>query len=133
MDRPAEDLTRGVGHAELPEVGLAHGAVHDPEDDLLAVGGRDHRDAQVERLAAEADGDAAVLGRAPLCDVEVAHDLQPGDHGGLHLLRDRRDLPGDAVDARADDHVLLLGLEVDVGGAVLDRLGHRRVDELDGR
>ena len=42
-----------------------------------------------------------------------------------------RHRPRDAVDPRADDHVVLLRLEVDVGGAVLDRLRERRVDELD--
>jgi hypothetical protein len=72
-------------------------------------------------------------GRAALGDVEVAHDLQSAHDGELHLLRDLRDRPRDAVDPRPDDHVLLLRLEVDVGGAVLDRLGQRRVNELDRR
>ena len=44
----------------------------------------------------------------------------------LHRLRDRGDRTGDAVDPRPDDHLVLLRLEVDVGGAVLDALCKRR-------
>ena len=128
-----ELLARDWRHAELGQVGLADGAVEDPEHDLLAVGGRENGDAQIERLAAETDRDAAVLRRAPLGDVELAHDLQTRDDRRLHRLRDGRDLTCHAVDPRAHHHLVLLGLEVDVGGAVLDRLRHRRVHELDGR
>ena len=39
----------------------------------------------------------------------------------------------DAVDAEAHPHVLLLGLEVDVGDALVDRLTEDRVDELHDR
>ena len=81
----------------------------------------------------EANRDASVLRGATLGDVEVAHDLQAADHAELHLLRDLRDRASDAVDPRADDHVVFLGLEVDVRGTVLDRLGERGVDELDRR
>ena len=38
-----------------------------------------------------------------------------------------------AVDAEAHAHVAALGLEVDVGGALLDGLRDDRVDELDDR
>ena len=70
-NRLLEVLTRERGHPELAEIGLRDGAVHDPEHDLLAVRRRHDRDAQVERVALEADRDAAVLGRTPLGDVEV--------------------------------------------------------------
>jgi hypothetical protein len=52
-----------------------------------------------------------------------------GDHGRWH---DRR-LLEHAVDAVADPHLLLLRLEVDVGGAALDGLGDDALDELDDR
>ena len=48
-------------------------------------------------------------------------------------MRDRGRLAQHAVDAEAHAHLAALGLEVDVGGALLDRLGDDRVDELDDR
>ncbi len=39
------------------------------------------------------------------------------------------DLPQHAVDAVADAQEALLGLEVDVGRAALDRVGEQRVDQ----
>jgi hypothetical protein len=49
------------GHDHVARI-VEQGAVHDPEHDLLAVRGRHDRDPQVERVAVEADRDAAVLG-----------------------------------------------------------------------
>ena len=46
---------------------------------------------------------------------------------------DRGGLLEHAVDAVADAHVLVVGLEVDVGGAALDGLRDDLVDELDDR
>ena len=48
-------------------------------------------------------------------------------------LRDRRRLDEHAVDAEAHAQLGALGLEVDVRGALLDRLGDDLVDELDDR
>ena len=44
-----------------------------------------------------------------------------------------RRLAEHAVDAEADPHLVLVGLEVDVGGALADRLAEDAVDELDHR
>ena len=109
------------------------GAVEDAEDDLLAVRGREDRDAKVHRLLAEADRDAAVLRGAPLGDVEPAHDLQARGDCRLQCLRDRRDPACDAVDAGAHDELALLGLEMDVRRAFFDRLCDHLIDEADGR
>ncbi len=48
-------------------------------------------------------------------------------------LRRAHDLVQHAVDAEPDPQVPLGRLDVDVGGAVLDRLGDEQVDELDDR
>ena len=48
-------------------------------------------------------------------------------------LRDGRGLLEHAVDAVADPHLVVLGLEVDVGGAALDGLRDDPVHELDDR
>ena len=62
-----------------------------------------------------------------------AHDLDPGYHGADHPFRDFRRLAEDAVDAEADPHFAFVGLEVDVGCALGDRLAEDAVDELDHR
>jgi hypothetical protein len=65
--------------------------------------------------------DAAVLRQALLGDVELGHDLQARDQRrvqravGLHHLAQR------AVDAEAHRAAALVGLDVDVAGAVLAR------------
>ena len=79
------------------------------------------------------DRQPAVLRDPALGDVDVGHDLQPADDAGLDRLRRAHDLVQHAVDAEPDPQVVLGRLEVDVGGAVLDRLGDEQVDELDDR
>ena len=59
----------------------------------------------------------------------LRREVTPGDHAARHRGR----VVQHAVDAVADAHVLALGLEVDVGGALLDALGDHAVDELDDR
>ena len=56
-------------------------------------------------------------------------EVTPGDQAA----RDGGGLVQHAVDAEAHAHVPALGLEVDVGGALLHRLGDDAVDELDDR
>ena len=72
-------------------------------------------------------------GQATLGDVEVAHDLQARHDAGDHAPRDGHRLHEHAVDAEAHAHRAVLGLEVDVRGALLDGLGDDLVDELDDR
>ena len=48
----------------------------------------------------------------PLRDVEAAHDLQATDDGRLHRARHVAHPAEDAVDARADDEAIALGVEV---------------------
>ena len=55
------------------------------------------------------------------------------DDAGDHPLRHPRRLVQHAVDPEADPHLALVRLEVDVGGALGDRLAEDRVDELDHR
>ena len=108
-------------------------AVEQTHDDALAVGGRDGRDADVDVLAGELDADAAVLRQALLGDVQAGHDLDARDDDRLEALRRRDDVVEDAVDAEADRQVALERLDVDVAGAVLDRLEEQRVDQPDDR
>ena len=117
---------------------LARRRVEDPDHDLLAEQRGQGRDPEVDRLVAELHLHAAVLRHALLGDVEPADDLDA--RGQLFLDRQRRlgDLAQLAVDAEAHPVVVFVGLEVQVGGAQVDRVDqhllqeahHRRVFDL---
>src|SRR5439155_1305995 len=63
--------------------------VEDAQHGVLAVDGGHDGDAEIDRPAAVAHPEAAVLGNAPLGDVEFGHDLDAGDQRGLVLARQR--------------------------------------------
>ena len=105
--------------------------VEDAHDDSLAVDQREGDDADVDAPAFDGQREAAVLGHALLGDVQVGHDLDARDHAHRHLALDRRGRMEHAVDAKLHARVSLLGVQVDVRGALLDGLGDERVDELD--
>ena len=120
------------GHVEHQVV-----LVEEAHDDLLAIDRRQHRDAEVEVLDAVLDLgldlDPAVLRKALLGDVELGQDL---DAAGDRLAQPQRrvhHLVEDAVDPVADAVVLLVRLDVDVRGALLDRVGEDDVHQADDR
>ncbi len=123
-------LQRVLGHAELLEVELHDRAVEDPQHDALAEHGRQGRDADVDRVAADGELDPAVLRQPALGDVEVRHDLDAaGDRRG-QVPRRRDQLVEDAVDPVPHLVLFLERLEVDVRGLVLDRQQQHHVQEL---
>ena len=119
--------------AELGEVELEGVLVEDAEHGLLAEDRGQDRHAEVDLARVVAELDAAVLGHAALGDVEVGHDLEPRDDRRLQALGRGEHLVQHAVDAEADAEDLLVGLPVDVGGALADRVDEHHVDELHDR
>ncbi len=94
-------------------------------------GGHDG-DAEVDEAALVAHAEAAVLGHAALGDVELAHDLDAAQDGGVVLARDgRHGRLQHAVDAVLDDHRIVVGLDVNVGGAAFERGEDGGVDQPD--
>ena len=65
-----------------------------------------------------------------LGDVDVAHDLEAGDHRGLELTGHVHDVVGHAVHAEAHPQAPARGLEVDVRGPLVHGPGQKLVDEL---
>jgi hypothetical protein len=108
-ERLREALERLREHAELLELDHDLALVEDAHDDLLAVGGGQRGDAQVDRLARDLERDAAVLRDAALGDVEVGEDLDARDDGGTALDGTGGGLLEHAVDAVADPHLVLAG------------------------
>ena len=136
-DRLLEPLEARLLEAQLRHVEHQVVLVEEPADDLLAEEGRQDADAVVELLhlpgELHLDLDASVLRQALLGDVEPREDLDArGDRllelrGGVHHLLE------DAVDPVPDPVLLLVGLDVDVRGAALDRVRQDDVDEPDDR
>ena len=128
------EVLEGVGvEAELGEVELEGLFIEQAHDGFLPVDGGEGGDAEVDFVGVVAELDAAVLGEAAFGDVEVGHDLDAGDEGGLQALGGGHDLVEHAVDAEADAEDLFVGLEVDVGGAAADGIDQDHVDESDER
>ena len=77
-------------HAERFERELHPALVQEPHHDAFAVQHRDHRHADVDLAAGNAELDAAVLRQALLGDVQPGHDLQAADDRGLKAVDLRR-------------------------------------------
>jgi hypothetical protein len=97
----------------------------------LALDGWQCCDANVEHApgGSGVQGDAAILRLAPLGDVELGQYLQPRRHTGGEPLRHPVSHVQHAVDAVADDQLILLRLDMDVAGPILGCLEDHRVDK----
>ena len=105
-------------------------AVQQTQDDPLAVGHRHGRDPDVEQAVADAHLGHAVLRQAALGDVHARHHLEPRHERGLEMLGRLGAVVEHAVDAVAHGQARLEGLEMDVGGVLLDGLEQDQVDQM---
>ena len=80
-------------------VEIARGAVEQAHDDAFAVERGQRGDAEIDFAAEDLDLDAAVLRQPALGDVQLGHQLQARDDGGLQLARRRFLVEEHAVDA----------------------------------
>ncbi len=137
LDVALELLQRAGLEAELGQVELQLVLVQDADDDLLAVDGGQRGDAHVDDLlgrgGVDLGLDAAVLGQAPLGDVDAGDELEPGRDLVLQVHRRLHVLVQHAVDAQAHAEFLLVGLEMDVRRPLDDGVVEDEVDQLDGR
>ena len=84
------------------------------------------------RRALVADAETAVLRDAALGDIELAHDLDARNDGGMPVLRDGgHGVVEDAVDAVLDDDFLIARFDVDVAGAAFEGVEDGGIDQLD--
>ncbi len=122
-----------LGEAEFLQAQENFAAGEEAQGDAFAIDRGDGGNADVNFLPLDADIDATVLGEAFFGDVHAGHDLDAGDERRLVTLQLRRHggLMEDAVNAIADAQLVLLRLEMDVSGAVLEGLPNDLVDELD--
>ena len=116
---------------------LAHRLlVEDAEHGVFAVNRGHDGNAEVDgalRIAV-LHPEAAVLRNAALGDVQLAHDLDTRNDGGVMLLADRRHgLREHAVDAELDAHRIVASLDVNVTGPALQRGKDRGIDQANDR
>ena len=109
-----------------------HLLVEHAHNRILAVNAGHDGHTEVDRFVPDLQAETAVLGHAPLGDVQVAHDLDPRNDGQLELLVDRiHGLDQDAVQAEFDADEVVLGFDVNVAGSFLDRREDDGVNQLD--
>jgi hypothetical protein len=122
-----------AAHAQRFEGELRFALVEQAQHGALAVGRGQGRHAHVDRPAADAQRNAAVLRQALLGDVELGHDLQARDQRRVQRLVRLHDLAQRAVDTEANRRAALVGLDVDVARAVFRRLCQQRVEHANDR
>ena len=132
-ERPGERLGVLGRNAEIGKLADMRRAVEDSQHYLLAMGRWQHRDAEVNRLAAKRDRHATILRSAALDDIKVTHDLE-ARRDRLHDLGRRCvDAPRHSVDSCANGHLILPGLKMNIRSVLLDRPLQHAVDKLDSR
>ena len=76
-----------IGEPESFQIHRDVAVIDDADDRLFAEFFRHGRDAQIDGAAFQQHVDAAVLRQAALGDIQAGHDLEPADHGRMHLVR----------------------------------------------
>ena len=113
---------------------LRRGRVEDTQHDLLAKQRRAGVDAKIDgAVFRQPQLDAPVLRHATFGDIQPRHDLETRRDLVGQCERRRSHLLQHAVEAGTHPVVLLVGLEMDVRGAALDRIEHDLVDEAHHR
>ena len=126
------DLLLGLGvHAEGHQVQATCLLVEQAQHDALAVTRGHRRDTHVDSAAGNAQRNSAVLRQPFLRDVELRHDLDARDDQRRKCTARLQHLAQHAVDTKPDAEAVFVGLDVYVGGVLLDRFGQHRVDEPD--
>ena len=129
----AKGLERRRVHADLVQIERNDRAVEHPHDDAFAEHGGQHADAQVDRMPADGQLDAAVLRHAAFGDVEIGHDLDARRDGKGQVARRRHHFIEHAVGLDANAEFVFERLEVQVAGVVLDGQQQHHVEQLADR
>ena len=123
-------LETQLGHVQLQAI-----PIEQPQNHLFTMQGGQDRHSKVEvsdpTLLCESNLHAAVLRQALFRDVQLGHDLDSGGHGVFLAQGRGHDGAQETVDAKAHPQLLLVGLDMDVTGPLLQGAGQDPVDQLD--
>ena len=120
-------------HAQILQVEPAGFLVEQAQHRAFAVPGGQRGDPHIDRLAADAQRDAAILRQAFLGDVELRHDLDARDQRGMDRLLRPHHVAQAAVDAEAHHRDLLERFDMDIRCAFAQCLRQQRIDHADHR
>src|ERR1700685_4563274 len=101
---------------------------------VFSMNRRHDRNAEVDGAAVVLYPETSVLRHSALGNIQLAHDLDTGNHGRVMLFADRRHgLRQHAVNTKLDDHGIVAGLDVNIGSSPLQRGKNRGIDQADDR
>ncbi len=135
VDVALDQLFVARRHPEIFQADELAFALQKTQADTLAVNGRHGRYADIDVLALHAQSDTPVHGHAFLGDIQVGHDLDTRDDGGLEpdqAGRHRR-LVQNTVDPVANTELRLHRFHMNIRRALLHRFPDDLVHELDNR
>lgn len=81
LDDPGVRNRDIVGHAQLMQAEQRSGLVQQPQHDLLAVHGSDHRRPDLDRALVDQHRELPVLGTLTLDNVQLSQDLDAARQG----------------------------------------------------
>ena len=120
-------------HPERHQLDTSGLLVQETQHHALAVQGWERGHAHVDLAVVHTQADAPILGHAPFGDIQLGHDLEPAHDGRRETGRWRYGVLEDAVHAVAHAETVLVGLQVDVRGACVQRLEQQQVHDLHDR
>ncbi len=108
-----------------------HRGRQNADHDILAMRRRHHRDAQIVLAASDPHARASVLRQAPLHNVEMRHQLDATDDGRIEMpdIARHAHVIQHPINAPSNRHPVTVGLEMDIRGAVIDRVVQHLVDQ----
>jgi hypothetical protein len=120
LDEPPDPANHFVGNAQLVELEQAGRLVEQAHDHGFAVLDGHGRQAHIDVALLHAHAEAAVLRQALLADVERGHELQACDERRGHPPSLDDLLLQLAVHTLANTQNVLVGFDVNIGGADLN-------------
>ena len=124
---------RPLVEANHLEVEHHDGTVEDTHHHAFAKHCRQHGDPQVDRVPADRQTDAAVLGEPPLGDVEIRHHLHARGDGESQMPRWGNHLVQDPVTPNPNLELVLERLKMQVARVILDGQQEDHVEKLADR
>ncbi len=131
VDEAVHLLEHNGVHAQAVQVQALGVLGQQSQHDALAMSRRQGGHPHVDGLAAQPDGDAAILGQTFLGDVHVRHDLDARRQRSMQRTRRFEHVLQHPVDAKAHHGTVFERLDVDVRCAVAQSLHEHHVDQLD--
>ena len=132
-DQPIYLLQQGGSHPEGQQVEIDAIFIEQTQHHALAVARRQGGDAHVDGASANAQRHAPILRNALFGDIQARHHLNARDQQRGEAALGAQDFAQDAVDAKANLQVALIGFDMNIRGFLFDGLGKHGVNQANNR